>query len=228
MSSFGGGRIVTNGLTLELDAANVKSYPGSGTAWADKSGLNNNATLINGPTFNSGNNGYVIFDGSNDYVHCGAASSGSASGTYTYGGWFKTINGTLPYCRGRDGSGNGWSTAISYSSNKLNYSVVTTSGGAASYGLTSIGTYTDNLWYYVIGIWKNGIGGDLYVNGVYDNSFSTATSNLRTSTEGWVMASITTGLFYPANIATFTVYNRALTAQEIRQNYTAQKSRFGL
>ena len=228
MASFGGGEIVTNGLVLALDAANVKSYPGSGTAWADKSGLGNNTTLVNGPTFNSGNGGYVVFDGSNDYGNCGLASAGNASDNITFGGWCKTINGTLPYCRGRDGSGNGWSVAISYGSNKFNYSVVTTSGGAASYGLASAGTYTNDLWYYVIGIWKNGVGGDLYVNGAYDNSFSTATSNLRTSTDGWVLASITTSLFYSANIATFTVYNRALTAQEILQNYTAQKSRFGL
>jgi len=228
MASFGGGEIVTNGLVLALDAANTKSYPGSGTAWADKSGLGNNSTLVNGPTFNSGNGGYIISDGINDYVDCGLASAGSASDNITFGGWFKSINGTLPYCRGRDGRGNGWSAAISYSSNKFSYSVVTTSAGAASYGTTSIGNYPISMWYHTMCTWKNGIGGELYVNGIFDNSFSTATTNLRTSTDGWVMASITTGLFYSTNIATFTLYNRALTSQEILQNYTAQKPRFGL
>ena len=61
-------RIVTDGLVLYLDAANTKSYPGSGTTWTDISGKSNNGTLTNGPTFDSGNKGTIVFDGSNDYV----------------------------------------------------------------------------------------------------------------------------------------------------------------
>lgn len=62
------GPIVTDGLVLCLDAANPKSYPGSGTAWMDLSGNGNNGTLTNGPTYNSGNKGSIVFDGVNDYV----------------------------------------------------------------------------------------------------------------------------------------------------------------
>lgn len=229
MSSFGGGKIVTNGLVLSLDAANVKSYPATGTAWADKSGNNYNGTLINGPTFNSSNGGNIVFDGSNDYVHCGVASAGSTAGNYTYGGWFKpTNNDSIIYCRGRDGSGNGWSMFINYTSNKLRNYVVTTSGGAAAYGSEGVNYLAPNNWYHAMSVWKNGIGGELYINGILESTFSTNTTTLRTSTEGWVMASVTTAIFYPVSISTFTLYNRALTAQEILQNYTAQKSRFGL
>jgi hypothetical protein len=60
-------KIVTDGLVLSLDAGNVKSYPGSGTVWTDKSGFNNNGTLTNGPTFNSANGGSIVFDGVDDY-----------------------------------------------------------------------------------------------------------------------------------------------------------------
>lgn len=67
MSIYGGPDIITNGLVLHLDAANSKSYPLSGTVWNDLSGNNNHATLTNGPTYSSSNNGNILFDGVNDY-----------------------------------------------------------------------------------------------------------------------------------------------------------------
>ena len=60
--------IVTDGLVLCLDAANTKSYPGSGTTWTDISGKGYDGTLTNGPTFSSDNLGCIVFDGSNDRV----------------------------------------------------------------------------------------------------------------------------------------------------------------
>ena len=61
-------RIVTDGLVLYLDAANQRSYPGSGTTWSDISRGGNNGTLVNGPTFDPGNGGSIVFDGVDDYV----------------------------------------------------------------------------------------------------------------------------------------------------------------
>jgi hypothetical protein len=56
-------KIIQDGLVLYLDAANTKSYPTTGTTWTDLSRSGNNGTLINGPTFNSGNGGSIVFDG---------------------------------------------------------------------------------------------------------------------------------------------------------------------
>ena len=61
-------RIVRDGLAFYLDAANTKSYPGSGTTWTDISGKGNDGTLTNGPTFSSDNLGSIVFDGSNDHI----------------------------------------------------------------------------------------------------------------------------------------------------------------
>ena len=61
-------RIVTDSLVLCLDAANTKSYGGSGTTWTDLSGNGNDFTLVNGVGYDSGNNGSLSFDGSNDYA----------------------------------------------------------------------------------------------------------------------------------------------------------------
>ena len=71
MSNYYGPRIVTDGLIACLDAANTKSYPGSGTVWTDISGNGRNGPLINGPTFNSSNRGSIQFDGTNDYINFG-------------------------------------------------------------------------------------------------------------------------------------------------------------
>ena len=60
--------IVRDCLVLYLDAANTKSYPGSGTTWTDISGRGNNGTLTNGPTFSSDDGGSVLVDGSNDFI----------------------------------------------------------------------------------------------------------------------------------------------------------------
>lgn len=83
-------KIVTNGLVLALDAANNKSYPGSGVTWYDLSGNGNNGTLTNGPTFNVGNLGSIVFDGTNDYVsfnNSGTSTSfdfGTGDMTFTF------------------------------------------------------------------------------------------------------------------------------------------------
>lgn len=67
MAIFNNPRIITDGLVFALDAANKKSYSGSGTIWTDIINLNS-GTLTNGPTYSSSNKGYIIFDGTNDFV----------------------------------------------------------------------------------------------------------------------------------------------------------------
>ena len=71
-------RIVRDSLILYVDAANPKSYPGSGTTWKDLSGSNHHLTLNNGPTFNSNFGGYLDFDGTNDSA---TAEIGNLAGT---------------------------------------------------------------------------------------------------------------------------------------------------
>ena len=99
-------KIVTDGLVLYLDAANIKSYTPDSLFWYDISkGSKNNGTLINGPVFNPSNGGNIIFDGINEWAHmwfypepsatsaCGVhcvsyftIGSSSWGGAYTSGG----------------------------------------------------------------------------------------------------------------------------------------------
>ena len=218
--------IVTNGLVLNLDAGNYKSYPKSGTAWNDISLNNNNGTLINGPIYNPANAGYFLFDGVNDY--CSTPYFGSDTGTFTYSVWaqISTVDSLL-ISRGRDGAGSGFSVALAHRLNGAISSTVIVDGSQVE-ALSATGYWKPNEWALITGVWQSGVALSAYFNG---NLVARAVSggiNLRNSTEGWVLASITTGAFYNVKIANFTIYNRALSSSEISQNYMALKSRFGL
>ena len=81
-------RIVTDGLVLCLDAASKRSYPGTGTTWTDLVG-SNNGTLVNGPTFDAGNGGSVVFDGSDDRVDCTSPSEIDSISEITMIAWVR-------------------------------------------------------------------------------------------------------------------------------------------
>ena len=64
--------IVTDGLVLCLDAANVRSYPKTGTVWTDLATSKVNGTLTNmTDNFSTDNAGSLTFDGANEHVNCG-------------------------------------------------------------------------------------------------------------------------------------------------------------
>jgi hypothetical protein len=87
-------QISLNGLVLCLDAANSKSYPGSGTTWTDLSGRGNNGTLVNGVGYNSGNLGSLVFDETNDFVNCGNSTTLNMSTETTLIHWLKFTGST--------------------------------------------------------------------------------------------------------------------------------------
>ena len=83
-------QIVTDNLVFCLDAANTKSYGGSGTTWTDLSGKGNNGTLtsMNGSNYNSANGGYLDFDGSIDQINCGSSDDFAfGTGDFTIEFW---------------------------------------------------------------------------------------------------------------------------------------------
>ena len=95
MGVSAGTRTISDGLVLALDAANTRSYPGSGTTWTDLSGRGNNGTLTNGPSFVRptfrepfGGAGSVYFDGSGDYLSLDATAGNAGTGNFTMEWWF--------------------------------------------------------------------------------------------------------------------------------------------
>ena len=222
-------KIVTDGLILSIDAANKKSYPGSGTTWTDLAG-SNDGTLTNGPTFDSGDGGSIVFDGVDDYVDYNSFGVGGDSSSYTFSAWSKNSNNSSILVKGRDGNGAGWSLRIGTYSNQFIASAAK-SNPVAGYNVFG-GAYVSSVWAYVTGVWESDTGKlSLYVNGSLEGSYTfsgTAPFALRSSTIGWSMAKITNSSIGQGSIACASVYNRALSSTEVLQNYNALKSRFGL
>ena len=93
-----GAGIVRSGLALYLDAANKKSYPGTGTVWTDLSNNIRNGTLTSGPTFDGGNKGSIVFDGTDDCVVMDNSVSISTTAPFTVYLWMNhnpRTSGTL-------------------------------------------------------------------------------------------------------------------------------------
>lgn len=221
MGFFDGPTIVTSGLTLLFNAADKNSYPGSGTTWTDLSGNNRNGTLINSPTFNSSNGGSIVFNGTNMYV----TSSNSAFGTdpFSIDMWIKpnvsqTTNASV-ISVGTTTTTSNWQ--IAFQSNILTF---------VSTGSTASTTYTaDNIWtnFTTVRESTSNNSSKIYINGNLNVSF-TITNNYTDNTGYRLGINRTSTAYYAGNIANVQIYNRALSATEVFQNYDAQKSRFGL
>ena len=232
---FTGPNIVTDGLVLALDAANRKSYPGSGTTWYDLSGNGNNGTLTNGPTFNQGNGGYWEFDGTNDYINFGNVVNLGTS-DFTLSVWVYIPSGTANTYRailnkkGANAAHAGY--GIYYNTGQQKFLWSTANGTTASERFTS-NTFADieDTWAHVVMVRQSGAtnNGHYYVNGVYQSLASAgAILNVDSSTNLSlaVAGSTYTPYCFQGNIANAKIYNRALSAEEIGQNYNAQKQKF--
>lgn len=231
-----GPKVVTDGLLLYLDAANVKSYPGSGTTWNDLSANSNTGTLLNGPTFVDGNGGSVQFDGVNDYVSSISIPYPTTwSDPFTLEVWLKVDTGITWY---KSGSGTnilgrgsyGGSIGIFRSSvdNQVIFWVRTSSN------IFSISTMVSrDIFHNIVGVWDGIDTARIYNNGELINS--TTSTNISGAPNGGsylTMGNIafggTNGGYGAGNLSISKVYNRALTSQEVLQNFNATKSRYGL
>lgn len=218
--------IVRNGLVLHLDTANVKSYPGTGTAWNDLSGLGNNGTLINGPTFNSN---YFTFDGVNDTVDCGPTSQiGSSLTGLTVSAW---VYPTSQSARMILENGTTYTTNTFYLTQE-NASYFTFEVYGTNYDVVySSYVYQLNTWYNLTGVWSSGSLVNMYTNGVLTNGTrgGVLQSSVRNgNTNLFVGSRAGTSLQYSGRINQPMLYNRALSASEISQNFNALRGRYGI
>ena len=216
-----GPKTTTNGLVFCVDAADKNSYPGSGTTWTDISGNGNVGTLTNGPTFNSSNNGSVVFDGIDDCVVVNSNASILSTTAYTKIAWFypssfSTNNNIIS--GGNSGQHAFWLGATSYlrAGHNGDWSTVVAT--------TSLSL---NTWYCGAVTFNTTTGWILYLNGVSENT-SVSTTTFVGNGEILLAAYSTGGNVFTGRIAHVSVYNKVLSPTEILQNYNATKSRFGL
>jgi len=217
MAYFHSPRIVTDGLVLALDAANTKSYPGSGTTWFDRSGNGYNGTLTNGPTFNSSNLGSISFDGVNDYIEI--AHNLNTLSNYTIMFWaYRSAENRMPIAS-RVGTPFYW-----FGDNSWRY---THGGAGGEYYYSKPTSIPLNTWGHYCVVY-NGANVSIYRQGVYQGQQSTTgTANFSDGLRigFWAGGG---GYEWQGNIASVQMYSSALTAAEVLQNYNATKGRFGL
>jgi len=210
-----GPKINTNGLILYLDAANVASYPGTGTTWTDLSGNNNNFTLTNGTTYDSNNGGSLILDSSKPATR----SIVSTSTTISMDVWFRvtTYAETTLFYNGNGGL-NGYGFA--FGACGASTSTLFVFFGGISCNVVSQANIATNTWYNAV-YTRTTNSNILYINGV-----SVSTSSFNPTAPG---AATTTSIGgFNGNISIAKMYDRVLPATEILQNYNSTKSRFGL
>ena len=244
MSAFGGPNIVDNGLVLYLDAGNRKSYTSGSTTWFDKSGFNNNGTLTNGPTFNTGNGGSIVFDGVDDYVINNTLTS-LITNQLTLSVWFyatdtstdnviiSSENSTFSNSRF-----NLFQDKNGFFSGRVNtYTFVPGNNNLTNNIRLEFASNSEvlNQWVNItctfIANSATGIRG--YKNGIEDPNSPVNASTVAplSSTDPLYIGlrnPTTDQRFFDGRIGIVQIYNRALSAQEVLQNYNATKGRFGL
>jgi hypothetical protein len=214
-------KIVKNGLVLCLDAANPRSYSGSGTVWNDLSGNGNNGTLVNGVGFSASNNGSFTFDGVNDYVNLNFSftqSSSANSYTVIIGAKLSTISSSRRQLWSSDNAGFDWGFGAGDGSRFTIFS-----GEAIHTGRTQ-----DTNWHIFAAQWSSSFSTRLYIDGVLDISTTAISYDSSISSTTSIGRNPGFGEYWNGNVSFTQVYNRALTAAEIRQNFEATRDRYGI
>ncbi len=234
MSTSYSPRIVTSGLVLLLDAANTKSYPGSGTAWNDLSGEGNNLTN-DGATFNT--SGFWSFAGDGGNLESQLLNIPLTNGITMCCWWRMTGTGF--------GSPRIFETLITGGSAPYGHALAVDTDGSLRTWIDENSTTTDRFltlddpttfydgnWHYLVMTYQDPIG-VLYIDGV-------PTENASISTTGLDDINIITigavtdygGTFthasncFQGDIAICQLYNRGLSSNEVLQNYNATKGRY--
>jgi hypothetical protein len=260
MATFYSPKVVTDGLVLALDAANIKSFPGSGTTWNDLSGNGVNGSLVNGVTFTGGNTSSINLDGINDYVqhpsNLTTLNNISGSNEFTCSSWFKLnayASGSSALYMGilmkggynpswgisleQDTPVNGVFTRARFYYGVRNLSLSVNTPGYGNPAVFSTQTVQLNTWYKVdfahtftgtTHTFNFYINGQLHQNNAYTNQYYPV--SFQNTQNVFVGFSPLGGNYVAMNcsLANYSIYTRALSAQEIQQNFNATRSRFGV
>ncbi len=221
---------VRDGLVLHLDVANKKSYAGTGTTWKDLSGNGNNGTLVNGVAYSADNKGTMTFDGVNDYVSLGKQVYNNTD-DFTISTFVKS-NSTqntysVPISQGHfpiNGLNAGFAFQVGWpSASDMSFVLGDGSWRTLSFSYTP---RTDLSWNHLT-VTKIGNLFTTFKNNIQISSLSsTIIYGSFDFTIG--MDTFNTGRNWNGNISNVQLYNRALSAAEIKQNFEALRGRYGI
>jgi hypothetical protein len=234
-----GENIITNGLVLYLDAGYRTSYPTSGTSWGNVSGVSGfTGTLTNGPTYNSGNGGSIVFDGTDDRVFGNQLPLNSpysfTNGNFTLEHWIKPTAYQAGSYFGLTNMilSKGPASTFNYATQVTNSTTLSFISRDNAEGLKylnfTVPSLTNSITHIVFAVSFSQVS--LFINGIL-SEVKNLTGNpitpynndsINIGGEG------NTNTFFTGNMYIHRIYNRMLSSLEIQQNFNAQKSRFGL
>jgi hypothetical protein len=240
--------VITNGLVMNFDAGYVPSYPQNGGTWYDLSGNGNSASLINGLQFNSTNGGEIYMDGGDEYIQVPPSTniqSYFSNNSFTITLIVKSDNIVYPRSRcpiyvsstvtnySSGGPRTGWSAGHANGSTSMEIRTGDGTNFSSGYINHVVSESTVYLRTFTVDR-TNGVLTKYYVNGSYigQHNATNVTGSIYDGTysdfvTGFVFGYVW-GWRFIGGIYNIMVYNRALSDQEVLQNYNAQKGRFGL
>jgi hypothetical protein len=220
--------IVTDGLVLYLDAGKAESFGGDGTTWRDLSGENNNGTLVNGVGFTEDYGGSLIFDGVDDYV--------TSSNSIVLGNNPRTLE---VWCKGTStdrvplalSTSPGSTPNVAFAFAAYTSSVFRVYGGTGTYDeqFPVSFNFIDGNWHQMLVTWDGNNPGTLlvYGDGSQVGSRIRGAGEAYNTTSGYIVGTwYDFNRHYNGQISSARVYNRALSAAEVLQNYNATKYRY--
>jgi hypothetical protein len=229
MGIFYNTSIVKDGLVLYLDAANQKSYPGSGATWYDLSGNGSDATLVNAPGYVSAGSPYLTFNGTTQTASV-LKPYPNVVGTITSEIWvyFNTVatvclnHKGLHYTLRITNDTYAWADSSIYSYSSYGYTTVT-------------GINTTGVWKQLVVTKDSSNVVRLYINGILSNTHAAFGSALAaTASTLWIVGysdndiAPLTGSILDGRVSVSRIYNRNLSDAEISQNFEATRDRYGI
>jgi hypothetical protein len=232
--------IVKRGLVLHLDAASTSSYPGTGTGWYDLTGNLYNGILTNGPTYSSNNGGYIVFDGTNDYVTTADVNHGTSEFTlevWVYFNAFSSYNCIMK----KNTDNEAWPVFSMYVESNGTFRGLYSSqvfGACLESAISSTANISTNQWYHLcyskgaagyttMKLHKNGVS-QAYSNSLYGSHINEVCNSSKPVLIGVEYDNDAFIRHVNGRISVARIYNRQLSDAEILQNYNIQKGRFGL
>ena len=223
--------IVTSNLILHYDPSNISSYSGTGTTINDLSGGGRHGTMSN-VTFTSP---YLTFNGTSSQISVPDSLVLEPQGIdYTIEIWVNqsVIAGATRTLIAKTDGGNSadWGYGLRTISNGNTYMEM----GNGSTSVTSpSSTLSINTWYQVVGVWTNLASNSiaLYINGSLIGSNSHSYASIKNTTSPLYIGSFNGGQFSQwlnGSVGIVRMYNKALTAAEVLNNFNVDKSKYGL
>ena len=221
-------KIITNGLILNLDAANKKSYIGTGSSWRDLTQNKAVGTMSN-CTFSSANQGSIVFNGTSSVVYYPSNSN------YSFGTGNFTIESFCQVNLKTNFRPIAQNDAVGISQNDKWWLAYDATVAGLRFGRHSTTTYSSCAWSPVIGRWYHiavaRISGLMYfyINGISQSVTNQSSMNgISFAQNGLSIGSISTPYYFNGNIAAFRMYNRGLSSVEVYNNYVSDRGRFGV